>query len=392
MTTGGRLALATLALFPIGIYAQTLNCVYNDPAEDDNLECAASCSGTNGQTSVATESFGGYNPAYPNSIYTAQQLSFSCGRSANGTPCSSISYYVVSENNVACGFCPDCGNPNCSNYVSSNCCDQTNGSAECNPNICYSCDNTCAAPGTVGYACCTTPDCAQGLLCINGACSPPPSPPTCGPAGTNCTNSDCVPPSCPPGLDWNPALCECYQYSTPIIIDTDGSGFHLTSAANGVLFDFFGDGKSIRIAWTDPGSTNGWLALDRDGNGKIDSGKELFGNVTTQPLSSTSNGFLALAVFDQPDNGGNGDGVIDNRDAVWPKLLVWIDANHDGVSQPEELHHLDDLGIHSIGLMYTESRRVDAYGNEFRYKGFLNLDGGDEIRHVIYDVMLTTLN
>jgi hypothetical protein len=53
------------------------------------------------------------------------------------------------------------------------------------------------------------------------------------------------------------------------------------------------------------------------------------------------------------------------------------------------LHHLDEVGIHSIGLMYTESRRVDAYGNQFRYRGFLNPDKGDNVNRVIYDVILT---
>ncbi|HVC48233.1 MAG TPA: hypothetical protein VND90_13400 [Terracidiphilus sp.] len=163
----------------------------------------------------------------------------------------------------------------------------------------------------------------------------------------------------------------------------------MTSAANGVRFDFFGDGKLVQIAWTQANSTNGWLALDRNGNGTIDSAEELFGNITEQPQSSDPNGYLALAVFDEPQYGGNGDGIIDAHDAVWPKLVVWIDSNHDGVSQPGELHHLDDLGIHSIGLMYKESRRVDAYGNVFRYKGSLNLGGNGQAKRVIYDVILT---
>ena len=143
------------------------------------------------------------------------------------------------------------------------------------------------------------------------------------------------------------------------------------------------------MAWTAKGSTNGWLALDRNGNGHIDTGKDLFGNVTDQPTSSNPNGFLALAVFDQPEYGGNGDGEIDSNDAIWTKLLVWIDSNHDGVSQPEELHHLDEYGIHSISLMYTESQKVDAYGNELRYKGSLN-PGTSDVNRIIYDVILTT--
>lgn len=184
------------------------------------------------------------------------------------------------------------------------------------------------------------------------------------------------------------------------MIDTDGTGFSLTSVENGVMFDFYGTGKPVQIAWTAKGSRNGWLALDRNGNGKIDNATELFGNITEQPASDDQNGFLALAVFDQPENGGNGDGIIDSHDAIWPRLLVWIDSNHDGISRPNEIYHLDNLGIHSISLAYRESRRVDQFGNEFRYKGTLNPDKndranhkhkGDKVDRIIYDVFLTTV-
>lgn len=212
--------------------------------------------------------------------------------------------------------------------------------------------------------------------------------PPCGSSGT-CTN--CIPPTCTGGAAWNPTYCSCYLYGSPIIIDTDGSGFHLTSAPNGVLFDFYGTGHPVQMSWTEKGSTNGWLALDRNGNGVIDGAKELFGNITPQPSSSDPNGFRALAVFDEPENGGNGDGVIDAQDAVWPKLLVWIDANHDGISEPGELHHLDEMGIHSIDLRYGESRYTDAFGNQFRYKGRLNPDKGGSVNRKIYDVILVQL-
>lgn len=71
----------------------------------------------------------------------------------------------------------------------------------------------------------------------------------------------------------------------------------------------------MRLAWIQ--GDDAWLVLDRDGNGTIDSGLELFGNVTDQPrqpLGVFRNGFLALSVFDQPANGGNGDGVINASD------------------------------------------------------------------------------
>ena len=230
-----------------------------------------------------------------------------------------------------------------------------------------------------------TEDSGQG----QGGGSPPPQYPTCNSGmGANCSN--CIPPQCAPPQGWNPQLCSCYGYPSPIVIDTDGSGFHLTSAEDGVLFDFFGDGKPIQISWTAVGSSNGWLALDRNNNGVIDSARELFGDVTVQPQSNDPNGFLALAVFDAPENGGNDDGVIDSRDGIWPKLLVWIDSNHDGISQPEELHHLDDLGIHSIDLKYHMAPLTDQYGNKFRYRGKLNTDRGELVNRVIYDVILTT--
>ena len=217
-------------------------------------------------------------------------------------------------------------------------------------------------------------------------------PPT-GPPGGGCVPTG--PPPYPGACyTWNVQSCSwMFQggcNSSPIVIDTDGRGFDLTSAERGILFDFAGDGKPIHIAWTARRSTNGWLALDRNGNGIIDSAKELFGNITAQPPSDNPNGFLALAEFDKLENGGNGDGVIDHQDAIWPNLLIWIDSNHDGVSQPEELHSLDDLGIHSIGLTYRESRRVDRYGNEFRFKGWLNPDKGDKVGRVIFDVILMT--
>jgi hypothetical protein len=217
-------------------------------------------------------------------------------------------------------------------------------------------------------------------------------PPPCTPGQPPCNN--CIPPTCWGGDTWNPATCECWLPTggTPIIIDTDGSGFHLTSASDGVLFDFSGNGNKVQIAWTQQGSTNGWLALDRNSNGAIDSAKELFGNITEQPPSSDPNGFFALAVFDKPGNGGNGDGVIDVQDAIWPQLLVWIDSNHDGISQANELHHLDDLGIKSISLKYVETRYTDQFGNQFRYRGWVTPE--QQTQHVdrrIYDVILTEL-
>jgi hypothetical protein len=178
--------------------------------------------------------------------------------------------------------------------------------------------------------------------------------------------------------------------STPLIIDTDGTGFNLTSAADGVKFDFYGTGTPIQIAWTAKGSTNGWLALPK--NGQITSARDLFGNLTAQPLTNSHppNGFAALAIYDTPAYGGNNNGVIDPGDAIWPSLRIWIDANHDGISQPEELHRLEEFGIQRILLHYEPSLYTDQYGNRFRYKGHLIPVSGDKVDRKIYDVTLVT--
>jgi hypothetical protein len=187
----------------------------------------------------------------------------------------------------------------------------------------------------------------------------------------------------------HPQCCCSGNSCSPIIIDTNGNGFHLTNTDDGVRFDISGTGHPLRLSWTAAGKGNAFLALDRNGNGKIDNGKELFGNFTDQPESDQPNGYQALAVFDLPENGGNGDGVIDRRDAIWPKLLLWIDENHDGLSQANELHHLDEMGVHSLALKYHNDPYVDQYGNLFRYKGRVNPEGqpvGDDVDRISYDV------
>ncbi|MGO9094476.1 MAG: hypothetical protein ACLQGV_04570 [Bryobacteraceae bacterium] len=146
-------------------------------------------------------------------------------------------------------------------------------------------------------------------------------------------------------------------------------------------------GPLQQISWTDPNARNGWLALDRNGNGTIDDFTELFGNFTPQPPSSAPNGFLALAVFDSPANGGNGNGFIDPGDSVYSHLRVWIDANQNGISEPNELHTLQELGIFKISLQYNSTPFVDQYGNRFRYRGTVWDDEGHS-RDACYDVFL----
>jgi hypothetical protein len=167
-----------------------------------------------------------------------------------------------------------------------------------------------------------------------------------------------------------------------------GEGFHLTSLDDGVYFDFHANGQPIKAAWTDPAYHNAWLALDRNGNGKIDDATELFGNLTPQPNTAEPNGYLALAEYDKPENGGNGDGFIDPNDKIYVKLLLWIDANHNGISEPEELHSLKDLNVQRIDLFYQEVEKKDQYGNVFRYRARIWDEAGKRNNRWTYDVYL----
>jgi hypothetical protein len=184
--------------------------------------------------------------------------------------------------------------------------------------------------------------------------------------------------------------CPCDPVCTPIIIDTENEGFNLTASSAGVIFDISGTGHPIQIAWTSRGSHNAFLALPGS-DGLVHNGKELFGNFTPQPPAETPNGFAALALYDQTDHGGNGDGVIDEKDQIFSSLRLWIDENHDGICQTNELHSLADLGVFSINLNYSLSRRTDQFGNVFRYRAKVNSGtrGGSIVDRTAYDVLLT---
>jgi hypothetical protein len=212
---------------------------------------------------------------------------------------------------------------------------------------------------------------------------------TCGGSSASCTlNSQCC-----SGLVCNQSQGQCSTNESPILINlrSNAAEDHLTSAANGVVFDIDADGVLDQVAWTEANAPVAFLALDRNQNGTIDNGAELFGNATPKADGTTAaNGFEALEDLD----GGPGvsDGQIDARDAAYARLRLWLDRNHNGISEADELITLEQAGVTRILTRYHESRRVDRYGNAYRYVGvaMLHRDGHEVLRR-IFDVFLVTV-
>jgi hypothetical protein len=181
----------------------------------------------------------------------------------------------------------------------------------------------------------------------------------------------------------------CCCGATPILIDVAGNGFSLTDAYTGVHFDMGGDGRREPIAWTTEGTDDAWLVLDRNDNGAIDSAREMFGNLTDQPnATSERHGFIALAEFDRPENGGNSDGKITKTDSVFSRLRLWQDVNKNGLSEPSELHSLKELGLKTIELDFKVSRRTDQHGNQFKYRAKIKDNKDAQMGRWAWDVVL----
>ncbi len=172
------------------------------------------------------------------------------------------------------------------------------------------------------------------------------------------------------GFYWNGSTREYNPPGSPILVPlTVRQDYKLTSAAEGVAFDLNGDGVPEQISWTAADSNLAFLALDRNANGRIDNGTELFGDHT---LPGVDNGFKALAQIG-PINGPIG--WIDADDPIYPKLLLWEDRNHNGVSEPDELQPASGL-LARIGLGYSLHNRRDGHGNRFRWRGWAQVRTG----------------
>jgi hypothetical protein len=192
-------------------------------------------------------------------------------------------------------------------------------------------------------------------ICIQGPPPPPPPPihPDPGPGG-------CI-------VNCDGGTFDASGIGTdPLLVDLQGA-YKLSGLDDAVAFDINAVGHRQLIGWTARGSGIAFVALDRNGNGQIDDGGELFGNAT--PLSDgvrAQNGFEALAQYDS-----NGDGIIDSQDRIWNQLLLWTDTNHNGVSEQGELTHVSDSSITAFEVSYRTVGRRDQFWNYLRYEGHL---------------------
>jgi hypothetical protein len=136
-------------------------------------------------------------------------------------------------------------------------------------------------------------------------------------------------------------------------LDLNGDGVHTLGLSAGVQFDLLAKGAKVQTGWV--GGGDGLLALDRNHDGTINDGSELFGSSTVLADGTRAqDGYQALAALDS-----NGDGMISHQDAVFAQLRVWVDANSDGLTAPDELRTLDGWGIASISTQAFASTQVN---------------------------------
>ena len=163
-----------------------------------------------------------------------------------------------------------------------------------------------------------------------------------------------------------------YHIYDPLVLDLDGDGIETVShkAYKGALFDHDGDGIRTASGWV--ASDDGLLVVDRNGDGIINDGKELFGDsYVLKDGTHAVHGYAALAEYDS-----NSDGVVDAKDADFDKLRVWRDLNQDGVSQKEELFTLEEVGVQSLNVAYQDSNRNLGDGNRLAQEGsYIGKDG-----------------
>jgi hypothetical protein len=159
---------------------------------------------------------------------------------------------------------------------------------------------------------------------------------------------------------------------TPLVLDLNGDGVKTVGMQTGALFDLNADGQLDNVGWVSP--KDGLLAIDLNNDGIVNNGRELFGQfMFKQDGSLARDGFDALRDYD-----ANHDGVIDQQDAVYNKLQVWVDGNSNGITDQGELQSLTSLGINNIGLA-ASYQYIDQNGNILGDKASYTTNNGQSL-------------
>jgi hypothetical protein len=201
------------------------------------------------------------------------------------------------------------------------------------------------------------------------ACVPAPAPPPC----TSCACST--------------SFCEQSE-SCPLILDLNGDGILTTSLDDPVQFWIDLNGLREATAWTNPATeeTFLWMDLNDDHAAQV---TELFGSRMIAPNGKYhAHGFEALEKYDRPELGGDGDGQITHKDWLWSRLKLWVDRNHDGVSQPTEISVPSSHRIVALNLLRTDGDTYDENGNELYLVGsyVIRTHGNDTEPRLMADV------
>ena len=182
------------------------------------------------------------------------------------------------------------------------------------------------------------------------------------------------------------------RYDTPLILDLKGDGYKFTTLEDGVDFDIDGDGYIQKVAWTDIQTEfdDAFLILDKNKNGQVDDGKELFGD-----QNGAQTGFDELRKYDD-----NGDSVINKKDKAYFEMQLWCDMNKDAIVDEGELKTLEEAGVTELSVNFTMEKDkngnllTDIYGNITglvgQFKMFLEDAAGKlvEVVRKMIDVLL----
>lgn len=184
--------------------------------------------------------------------------------------------------------------------------------------------------------------------------------------------------------------------NTPLVMDFAQPGIVTSDVLRTpVSFDLDGDGAVEDTGWLSKNSGDAFLWIDLNGNKVVDSGAELFGSASTIPDGSGArHGFEALAAYDEPRFGGDGDGTITRQDRIWARLRLWFDGNQDGISTPDEIKRLGQEGILGIDLSWEEVKEMDGAANWRLFRGTYWVRGfaGAPQPLVIEDIAFRTID